>query len=123
MAPGSGFFMKFPTFEDSEYVSKYGFLKDQGRLEATGKDTDKYMFKVPTLRNIALTAPYFHNGAVPTLDEAVRVMAKVQLNKDLSDEQVADMVAFLNGLTGEFPEQLLPRLPATPCWSISSRED
>jgi len=75
---------------------------------------------VPGLRNIALTAPYFHNGAVPTLDEAVRVMAKVQLNKDLSDEQVADMVAFLNGLTGEFPEQVLPRLPATPGWSINS---
>ncbi len=50
-------------------------------------------------------------------------MAKVQLNEDLSDEQVADMVAFLNGLTGEFPEQVLPRLPPTPGWSIGSRED
>jgi len=94
----------------------YDFLKDQGRFEVTGK----YMFKVPGLRNITLTAPYFHNGAVSTLDEAVRVMAKVQLNKDLSDEQVADMLAFLNGLTGEFPEQALPRLPATPGWRISS---
>jgi cytochrome c peroxidase len=114
--------MKFPTFEDSEHVKKYDFLKDQGRLEATGKEADKSMFKVPTLRNIALTAPYFHNGAVATLDEAVRVKAKVQLNKDLSDDQVTDLVAFLNGLTGEFPEQMLPRLPATPGWSISSRE-
>lgn len=72
--------------------------------------------------NIALTAPYFHNGAVPTLDEAVRVMAKVQLNKDLSDDQAMDIVAFLNGLTGEFPEQTLPRLPATPGWTLSGRE-
>jgi len=73
---------------------------------------------VPTLRNIDMTAPYFHNGAVGTLDEAVRVMAKVQLNKDLSNEQVADMVAFLSALTGEFPEQPMPRLPATPGRSI-----
>ena len=76
------------------------------------------MWKVPTLRNIDLTAPYFHNGAVATLDEAVRVMAKVQLNKDLSDEQVTYIVAFLAALTGEFPEQPMPRLPATPGRSI-----
>jgi cytochrome c peroxidase len=76
------------------------------------------MWKVPTLRNIALTAPYFHNGTVGTLDEAVRVMAKVQLNKDLSDEQVTDIVAFLSALTGEFPEQPMPRLPATSGRSI-----
>jgi cytochrome c peroxidase len=55
---------------------------------------------------------------VGTLDEAVRVMAKVQLNKDLSDEQVTDIVAFLSTLTGEFPEQTMPRLPATPGRSI-----
>ena len=73
---------------------------------------------MPTLRNIDMTAPYFHNGAVGTLDEAVRVMAKVQLNKDLSNEQVADMVAFLSALNGEFPEQPMTRLPATPGRSI-----
>jgi cytochrome c peroxidase len=55
---------------------------------------------------------------VGTLGEAVRVMAKVQLNKDLSDEQVTDIVAFLSALTGEFPEQPMPRLPATPGRSI-----
>ncbi len=74
---------------------------------------------MPTLRNIALTAPYFHNGSVATLDEAVRVMAKTQLNRDLSDQQVADMVAFLNALSGEFPQQTLPRLPATPGWAFA----
>jgi cytochrome c peroxidase len=119
MAAGSGFFMKFPTFEDNEYVSKYDLLKDQGRFDVTGKEGDKHLFKVPTLRNIALTAPYFHNGSVATLDEAVRVMAKTQLNQDLGDHQVADIVAFLNALTGEFPEQALPRLPATPGWAFA----
>jgi cytochrome c peroxidase len=66
-----------------------------------------------------LTAPYFHNGSVATLDEAVRVMAKMQLNKELSDRQVEDIVAFLNGLTGEFPEMTVPRLPPTPGWSFA----
>jgi len=118
MAAGTGFFMKSPTFADSEYVTRYELMKDKGRYEVTGKDSDKHLFKVPTLRNIALTAPYFHAGSVPTLDEAVKVMAKVQLNKELNDAQTADIVAFLNGLTGEFPEQALPRLPATPGWTL-----
>ncbi len=111
---GEGFFMKFPTFTNNEYVSKYNLAEDGGRFEATQKEADKNMWRVPTLLNIALTAPYFHNGSVQTLDEAVRVMAKTQLDKDLSDEDVADIVAFLNSLTGEFPEQTMPRLPATP---------
>lgn len=118
MPAGQGLFMKFPTFEDNEYVAKYKFKEDKGRNDVTGKDADMHLFKVPTLRNITLTAPYFHNGAVKTLDEAVRVMAKAQLDKDLSDQQVSDIVAFLDGLTGEFPEQTLPRLPGTPGWSI-----
>jgi cytochrome c peroxidase len=118
MAPGTGFFMKFPTFADSDYVNKYQLMADTGRFSVTAAEADKHMWKVPTLRNIDLTAPYFHNGAVATLDEAVRVMAKVQLNKDLSDEQVTDIVAFLAALTGEFPEQPMPRLPATPGRSI-----
>lgn len=76
------------------------------------------MWKVPTLRNISITAPYFHNGSVATLDEAVRVMASIQLNQDLTDGQVADIVAFLDALTGEFPEQPLPQLPPTPGRSV-----
>ncbi len=120
MKPGTGFFMKFPVYADSEYVKKYDFLADGGRFQVTGKEADRNLFKVPTLRNVALTAPYFHNGAVPTLDEAVRVMAKLQLDKELTDAQVEDIVAFLNGLTGEFPEQKLPRLPGTPGWTFFS---
>jgi cytochrome c peroxidase len=112
MPDGQGFFQKFPTFTDNEYVEKYNLMADKGRYEATGKDGHEYMFRVPTLRNIELTAPYFHNGAVKTLPEAVRVMAKTQLNKDLSDEQVENIVAFLTSLTGEFPEITMPRLPS-----------
>jgi len=60
------------------------------------------------LAQYSMTAPYFHNGAAKTLDEAVTVMAKMQLDKELSKEQIADIVAFLNSLTGEFPKQTMP---------------
>ena len=122
MPAGTGVFMKFPTFADSDYVSKYDMVKDKGRFDVTGNKADLQMFKVPTLRNVALTAPYFHNGSVKVLDEAVRVMAKVQLNKDLEETEVEDIVSFLNGLTGEFPEQPMPRLPATPGWTITDSQ-
>ncbi len=118
MPAGTGFFMKFPTFANNDYVKKYDLAKDKGRFDVTGNKADTYLFKVPTLRNAVLTAPYFHNGSVATLGEAIRVMAKVQLNVDPDDAKVADIEAFLNALTGEFPEQRLPRLPATPGWSI-----
>ena len=118
MSPGSGFFMKFPTFTDNDYVKQYKLADDTGRFTVTKNEADKHMWKVPTVRNAALTAPYFHNGSVATLDEAVRVMAKVQLNQDLTDGQVADIVAFLSALTGEFPEQSMPHLPPTPGRSI-----
>jgi cytochrome c peroxidase len=115
---GSGFFMKFPTYPGSAYDEKHALLHDTGRYQVTKDDNDKHLWRVPTLRNIALTAPYFHNGRVPTLDEAVRVMAKTQLNKDFSEEQVAEIVAFLNGLSGEFPDIAMPRLPLTPNMSV-----
>jgi cytochrome c peroxidase len=117
---GTGFFMKFPTFAGSKYDVQYELLKDPGRYEVTKKDADKHLWRVPTWRNIALTAPYFHNGAVPTLDEAVKVMAKTQLNKELDDAQVKAIVAFLGSLTGEFPEQTMPRLPETTGMTVIS---
>lgn len=120
MKPGTGFLMKFPTFTDKGYVKQYDLMADMGRFEVTRQEADKHRFKVPTLRNVALTAPYFHNGAVPTLEEAVRVMSKTQLNRELNDEQVADLVAFLKALTGEFPEQKMPRLPGTEGWCIQN---
>jgi cytochrome c peroxidase len=80
----------------------------------TKLDADRNVFKVATLRNIALTAPYFHNGSVDDLPTAVRVMAKMQLGTSLKQQQVKDIVAFLESLTGEFPKQTMPRLPGTP---------
>ena len=73
---GQGFYSKFPTFtENNPYDKKYNLSADKGREEATGKKADAHMFRVPTLRNITDTAPYFHNGSVNDLSEAVRVIA------------------------------------------------
>lgn len=111
---GEGNFQKFPVFADNDFVKKYNFMADTGRFDSTKKEDDMHMWRVPTWRNIALTAPYFHNGSVKNLDEAVKVMAKVQLNVDLRDEQISDVVAFLESLTGTFPKIEMPRLPPTP---------
>lgn len=111
---GNANFMKFPTFPDSPYVAQYDLASDPGRQSVTTKPADRNVWRVPTLRNLEYTAPYFHNGSVKTLEEAVRVMAATQLNRKLSDEEVADIVAFLGALTGPFPEQVMPRLPPTP---------
>jgi cytochrome c peroxidase len=113
LSMGEGFFQKFPTFTGSKYEKKYNLMSDTGLASVTKKDGDKHMWRVPTWRNVAVTAPYFHNGSVATLDEAVRVMAKTQLNKELKDNDVKDIVEFLNSLTGEFPEISMPRLPET----------
>jgi cytochrome c peroxidase len=71
------------------------------------------MFKVPSLRNIAMTGPYFHDGSITTLEEAVRLMADHQLGKELSDDDVTSIVTFLNALTGEIPTDYIamPELP------------
>jgi cytochrome c peroxidase len=115
---GQGFFMKFPNVVGSAFDKKYDLLADTGRQSVTGQESDRHLWRVPTLRNVALTAPYLHNGKVATLDEAVRVMAKTQLNKDLSPAQVKDVVAFLGSLGGNFPQQTMPRLPLTAGTSV-----
>jgi cytochrome c peroxidase len=111
---GTGFFMKFPTMADSPYVAKYDLAADKGREAVTSSPADRNMWRVPTLRNLEFTAPYMHNGAVKTLPEAVRVMASTQLGKSLDDAQVEDIASFLMALSGPFPVQTMPRLPATP---------
>jgi len=102
---------KFPTFRGSGYESRYALADDLGRFEVTKNPRDRHMFRIPSLRNIALTAPYMHNGKVPDLKEAIRVMARVQLDKELETAQVDDLAAFLEGLTGRFPRQERPALP------------
>ncbi|MGH8551731.1 MAG: cytochrome-c peroxidase [Methylococcales bacterium] len=114
MPAGTGVFMKFPVYENKVFQSRYKLIKDKGRFEVTGKEEDKSTWKVPTLRNVALTAPYFHNGSVTTLERAVELMAKLQLNQSLSENDIADIVSFLNALSGPFPQQSLPQLPGTP---------
>ena len=111
---GTGFFMKFPTYPESPYVAKYKLADDPGRFSATKDEADRGMWRVPTLLNLTYTAPYMHTGTVKTLPEAVRVMASTQLNRTLDDAQVADVVAFLESLTGKFQQQTMPRLPPTP---------
>jgi cytochrome c peroxidase len=83
----------------------------QGRFAVTGKDADRFNFKVPTLRNVELTYPYFHDGAANILPEAVNTMARVQLGKHFTPDENAKIVAFLKTLTGELPNFKLPILP------------
>jgi cytochrome c peroxidase len=87
---------------------------DLGRFIVTGDENDKYVFKVPVLRNVAMTPPYFHDGSVDSLTAAVSIMAKVQLKKTFLTEEVNEIAAFLDALTGVIPAQALevPILPA-----------
>ena len=90
----------------------------EGRSAVTGKDADRFNFKVPTLRNVEMTYPYFHDGAANTLKEAVDTMGRLQLGKKFSDDENAKIVALLKTLTGDQPNFKLPILPpssdATP---------
>ena len=86
-----------PYFADRGHITK----ADRGRYNVTGDPKDTYMFKVPSLRNVELTPPYFHDGNAPTLGDAVRMMAKYQLGRSLSDQEVELIVDFLKTLTGE----------------------
>ena len=111
---GTPFLQEFPRFVDNPYVAKYELQADKGRGTTTKKAEDNHLWRVPTLRNLVYTAPYMHNGSIKTLDEQVRVMAKTQLNRDLTAAEAADIAAFLESLTGEFPQLAMPRLPPTP---------
>ena len=97
---------------------KVGLLKPyettnpaQGRVAVTGVETDRMVFKVPTLRNVELTYPYFHDGSVQTLEEAVDLMGEIQMGRSYSEEEIDQLVAFLKSLTGKQPSFPLPQLP------------
>lgn len=83
--------------------------EDLGRYKVTKKESDKYVFKVPSLRNVAETGPYFHNGKVSSLKDAVKLMGVHQLGRDLPEEQVESIVTFLRSLTGD-PGEVIPAL-------------
>nr|VFJ43421.1 MAG: cytochrome c peroxidase [Candidatus Kentron sp. DK]VFJ58728.1 MAG: cytochrome c peroxidase [Candidatus Kentron sp. DK] len=87
--------------------------KAQGRFDVTKKEADRFVFKVPILRNVERTYPYFHDGEAETLTQAVETMGKVQLGKEFTAQENAKIVAFLKTLTGEQPSFSLPILPAS----------
>lgn len=99
-----------PLFSNNEFV-QFNYGADTGLKSVTGKDADDHLFRVQSWRNVAMTAPYFHDGSAATLSQAVNTMAKVQLDLTLSDNDAADIVAFLETLTGEVPQIIYPQLP------------
>ncbi|WP_086290620.1 cytochrome-c peroxidase [Campylobacter devanensis] len=96
---GGTMYQKIGIFEP------YPNQENLGRYEITKVESDKMVFKVPSLRNVAKTAPYYHDGSIPTLDACVQFMAYYQLGKFLDQQTVEDIVAFLESLTGEYNEQ------------------
>ena len=115
----------FSPYLGGQMYQKFGILEpywnytksekvDDGRFSVTKSEADKYVFKVPVLRNVAMTMPYFHDGSVDKLDRAIWIMAKIQLGKELSKEKVEDIDAFLNSLTGKLSDDAItvPVLPA-----------
>ena len=99
-----------PLFTNNEFMN-FNYGEDEGVKSVTGKAEDDHLFRVQSWRNVAMTAPYFHDGSAATLEQAVKIMAKVQLGKQLSDSETADIVAFLKTLTGEIPVVEYPKLP------------
>lgn len=108
-ALGGGMYAKLGASEP--YVTN-----DLGRYNVTQAEADKYSFKVPSLRNIAMTGPYLHDGSIPTLENMVQLMVRHQLGKELTLDQVNDIVTFLRSLTGELPGEYtaMPELPPNP---------
>ena len=84
---------------------------DEGRFLVTGDEADRFRFKTPTLRNVAVTYPYFNNGGTETLSEAVQIMGREMLGREFDNRTNADIVAFLHSLTGEMPQIVPPALP------------
>lgn len=107
---GGGMYAKFGVVADpGAAIRPPG---DKGRAAVTGVASDDYNFKVPSLRNITLTAPYFHTGSVWDLRQAVEVMGNAQLGTPLTAPEVDQIAAFLGSLTGKQPDISVPVLPA-----------
>lgn len=99
---GGNMFQKFGVLGDY-FAGRKITQADLGRFNVTGREEDRHVFKVPSLRNVALTAPYFHDGSADSLDKAVAEMGRYQLGRELSVVDVAKIVAFLGTLTGKQP--------------------
>lgn len=101
------------SFQRAGAVERWPNQEDQGRFKVTGSEADRMVFKVPSLRNVARTAPYFHDGSTSKLEDAVRLMGRHQLGLDLTADEVAALVAWLSALTGDLPTEYIrkPELP------------
>ena len=119
---GGTMYQKFGVKEDY-WAATGSATVDKGRFDVTQDPADLYVFKVASLRNVAMTPPYFHDGSVATLPEAVRIMARVQLGRTLKAGEVTEIVAFLESLTGPLPADFVtaPTLPPGPVASPPAR--
>jgi cytochrome c peroxidase len=108
---GGNMFQRFGVLGD--YFKDRGKITeaDYGRFNVTKNEADRFVFRVPSLRNVEHTAPYFHDGSAQTLTQAVQTMAKYQLGRPLSDEQVTSIVDFLKSLSGKMPESAVALVP------------
>ncbi len=104
---GGNMYHKFGVYDEYWKHTKSEKI-DEGRAAVTGEPAQKFMFKVPSLRNVEKTFPYYHDGSVAELGEAIRIMGKTQLDQEMTDEEVANIKAFLASLTGEVPAEALP---------------
>jgi cytochrome c peroxidase len=100
-------------FQRLGLVKAWPSTRDRGRYELTQKQEDYMVFRVPSLRNVHKTAPYLHDGSITSLGEVIRMMARHQIGKEISDEQVNAIVTWLGALTGELPHDYIkkPELP------------
>jgi cytochrome c peroxidase len=101
----------------------YPDAADPGRYKVTKNESDRMVFKVPSLRNVAKTAPYFHNGRVPVLEQAVSQMAEYQLGRQLTDAEVRSIIAWLGALTGEIPAAYIKEPPLPKSTARTPRPD
>ena len=103
---GGNLFQKFGVFYN--YFAERGNITetDYGRKNITGREIDTYVFKVPSLRNISITAPYLHDGSAETIEEVIKIMGRSQLGRKLTSNQIQLIKAFLETLTGEYKNML-----------------
>ncbi|HEB81865.1 MAG TPA: c-type cytochrome [Gammaproteobacteria bacterium] len=108
---GGNLYQKFGVFYD--YLSERGNISkvDYGRMNQTGREVDAFVFKVPTLRNIAVTAPYLHDGSAKTLESVITIMGRTQLGRKLSKDEILLLRDFLETLTGEYKNRILTDKP------------
>lgn len=113
---GGDWYARFPLRAVPDLEFALGLTRDVGRGAVVTRPDAANTWRVPSLRNVAVTGPWFHNGSVASLDQAVRIMGRAQLARTLTDAQVSDLVAFLESLTGARPSVAAPPLPpdATP---------